>query len=127
MSNLHEPGINKVRKIAGYVISILLSLLFLFSAFSKLSGSEEVKANMDAIPNMGSLLTIIGVVELLSLILYWIPKTANLGFFLLCSYCGGIIVAEIVTGGPPVPGIPVAILLFVGTFLRKPSLSGLGI
>ncbi|MEM9897474.1 MAG: DoxX family protein [Bacteroidota bacterium] len=127
MSTLHEPGINKARKIIGYIISILISAMFLLSVVTKLSGSEEMKENMAAIPNMGDLIIIIGIIELASLILYWIPKTSNLGFFLLCSYCGGIIVAELVAGGPALPGIPIAVLLYIGTFLRKPSLSGLGI
>ena len=93
----------------------------------KLMGAEEMKANMSAIPNVGELLGTIGAIELICLILYWIQKTSNLGFFLLCSYVGGIIVAEMVAGGPPIPGVPVAVLLYVGTFLRKPSLLGLGI
>jgi len=127
MSTLHEPGINKTRKIAGYTLSILVSAMFLISVLSKLSGSEEMQANMDAIPNFGELMFAVGVIELISLVLYWIPKTSNIGFFLLCSYVGGIIVAELVSGGPAMPGLPLAVLLYVGTFLRKPSLSGLGI
>ena len=127
MSSLHEDGISKSRKIIGYVLSILPSAMILLSGVMKVIGSEEMKANMSAIPNFGELLFLIGVLELVCLLLYWIPKTSNLGFFLLCSYAGGIIVAEIVAGGPPIPGVPVAVLFYVGTFLRKPSLLGLGI
>ena len=127
MSRLHELEISKVRKVSGYLMSIIPSLMIAMSGVMKLVGSEEMKSNMNAIPNFGELLVFVGVLELVCLIFYWIPKTSNLGFFLLCSYVGGIIVAEMVAGGPPVPGIPVAILLYVGTFLRKPSLLGLGI
>ena len=127
MLSLHDLEISKARKISGYIISIIPSLMIATSGVMKLMGAEEMKANMSAIPNVGELLGTIGAIELICLILYWIPKTSNLGFFLLCSYVGGIIVAEMVAGGPPIPGVPVAVLLYVGTFLRKPSLLSLGI
>ena len=124
---LHEAGISKTRRIAGYVLSIIPSLMLLLAGVMKLSGSEEMKNNMAAIPNIADMTFLIGVIELVSLALYWIPRTSNIGFFLLASYAGGIIVAEIVAGGMPLPGVPLAIMLYVGTMLRKPSLSGLGI
>ncbi|MEQ8238615.1 MAG: DoxX family protein [Cyclobacteriaceae bacterium] len=127
MSQLHEIEIGKTRRVIGYVLSILVSLMLLFSGVMKIIGVPEMAENMAKIPNIGEMVTVIGVIELVSLALYWIPKTSNLGFFLLCSYAGGIIVGEIVTGEPPIPGTVVAVLLYVSTFLRKPSLSGLGI
>ena len=71
--------------------------------------------------------TLLGAVLLASIILYIIPKTTNIGFFLLCSYLGGVIVAEFAKGDPPTLGIGLAVLLYVGTMLRKPELSGLNI
>jgi len=70
---------------------------------------------------------LIGVVEIFCVLLYWIPKTSNIGFFLFCSYAGGIIVGELILGDIPIPGIAIAIMIYTGTMLRKPSLSGLGI
>jgi len=82
---------------------------------------------MAKIINFGDKVFFVGALELLLLALYWTPKTSNLGFFLLCSFGGGIIVAEIVGGNLPFAGITVTTLFYVGTILRKPSLSGLGI
>ena len=70
---------------------------------------------------------LIGLVEILCVVLYWIPRTSNIGFFLFCSYAGGIIVGELILGDIPIPGIVTAIMIYTGTMLRKPSLSGLGI
>jgi hypothetical protein len=125
MKKLHDTQINKTRKIIGYTLSILPSIMLLMSGIMKISGAESMQANMDKIPNFASLTLLIGLIELVALILYWLPKTSNLGFFLLASYTGGVIVAEIVTGVPPMAGILVATLLYLGTFLRKPTLFNL--
>jgi len=125
MSTLHEASIGKTRKIAGYILSILPSLMILFAGIGKVSGMEEMAENMNKIPNIGPMISFIGILELSCLLLYWIPKTSNIGFFLLASYGGGIIVAEIVSGVPPFAGIMVTTLFYVGTMLRKPALSGL--
>lgn len=127
MLSLHEDGISKTRRVVGYTLSILVSAMLLFAGLMKVAGAEEMLANMSKIPNIGELVTPIGIIELVCLALYWIPKTSNIGFFLLCSYAGGIIVAEIVGGELPAPGIMVSALLYIGTMLRKPSLFGLGI
>lgn len=126
MSRLHDPAIGKTRRIAGYILSILPTLLIIFSGVSKLTGAEEMVKNMENI-GLGELTQFIGLLEIICVILYWIPKTSNIGFFLLCSYAGGIIVGELVGGNVPVPGIAVATLFYVGTMLRKPMLSGLGL
>jgi hypothetical protein len=50
----------------------------------------------------------------------------NIGFFLLASFGGGIIVAEIVTGEIPIAGILITTLFYAGTILRKPAFIRLG-
>lgn len=122
MTQLHEPQISKTRKITGYILSLLPSGMLLMTGVMKIYETEEMKINMGKIPNIGDLVFYIGVIELLCLVLYWIPKTCNLGFFLLCSYSGGIIIAEIVSGQLPIMGIVISMMLYIGTFLRKPSL-----
>ena len=122
---LHELEISKTRKITGYVLSILPSLMIVFSGMNKILGSEWMVQAMNTIPNIGEMTPFIGALEISCVILFWIPKTSNIGFFLLCSYTGGIIVAEIVASHTPMPGIVLAIFIYLGTMLRKPYLSGL--
>jgi hypothetical protein len=126
MSSLHETQIGKTQKIAGYVISILASLMILMAGMQKVMGSVEMINNMSGILNFADKLFFIGVLELVLLLLYWIPKTSNLGFFLLCSFCGGAIVTEMVLGEAPMGGITVTVFFYLGTVLRKPSLLGMG-
>ena len=65
-----------------------------------------------------------GAIIVVCLALYWIPKTSSVGFLLLCSFGGGMIVAEIVAGHMPIPGIMLSSMVYVGTILRKPSILG---
>ncbi|MEL7001824.1 MAG: DoxX family protein [Bacteroidota bacterium] len=129
MASLHDADIGKGRKITGYILSVIPSLLLVFSGVMKLLAGDFMVQNMSQLKLL-SLMQFIGVLELVCVALYWIPRTMNLGFFLLCSYAGGILAAELIsTGGQalPIPGLPLAILLYVGTFLRKKGLSGLDI
>lgn len=73
---------------------------------------------------MAEYAALIGVVEVACVVLYWIPKTSNLGFFLFCSYIGGIICGELLLGEAPLPGLTIGAMIYVGTLLRKPSLLG---
>ena len=127
MTILHETQISKVRKIAGYTISIIASFMIFMAGLMKIIGNEEMQINMAKVINFGDKLMLIGILEIIILILFWIPRTMNIGFFLLASFGGGIIVAEIVTGEMPFAGILVTTLFYVGTILRKPTLSGLNI
>ena len=127
MTALHEAHIGKTRKIIGYILSILPSLMIVFSGSNKILGAEWMVQAMNTIPNIGEITTYIGMLEIACVIIYWIPKAGNLGFFLLCSYTGGIIVAEIVANHTPLPGILLATFIYLGTMLRKPSISGLSI
>jgi hypothetical protein len=127
MIGLHETQISKAKKIAGYTISIMASFMIFMAGIMKIIGNEEIQIIMAKATNFGDKLMLIGILEIVILILYWIPRTMNIGFFLLASFGGGIIVAEIVTGEMPIAGILITTLFYVGTILRKPTLSGLDI
>ena len=122
MANLHEDQIGKGRKIVGYILSILFSFQILMAGILKVISEPGIVERMKEIPHWGDKLMFIGVLELVLLALYWIPKTQKLGFYLLCSFMGGVIVAEVAAGTPPVVGIISAVLLYAGTFLRNPSI-----
>ncbi len=130
MAKFHEDQIGKAQKVTGYVLSVLFSIQILMAGFLKVIGEAAIVERMNNIPNWGDKLMFIGLLELILLALYWIPKTQKLGFYLLCAFVGGVIVAEVAAGthveqgAPPAPlvGIVTAILLYAGTILRKPSM-----
>ncbi|MEO1517185.1 MAG: DoxX family protein [Bacteroidota bacterium] len=116
--------VNKTRNTIGMVISGIVVLAMLASTGNKLIGGEGVTAFLTE-RGLGGKVLIIGIIELLCVIAFVIPKTNNIGFFLLTSYLGGAIVTELSAGEMPVPGVALNTLLWVGTYLRKPEIFGL--
>ena len=66
----------------------------------------------------------IGLIELACVAVFLVPRTRSIGFFLLCSYVGGIVATEWIHGRVPVPGLAVGALLWAGMYLERPSLFG---
>ncbi|MCX2743305.1 hypothetical protein OO013_05480 [Mangrovivirga sp. M17] len=120
---LFEPHLSKIRRLSGLIISILPSLVLFFSGIMKLGGAEQLAGSLESI-NLLQYMEVIGVIEILVVIAYWVPRFSNIGFFLVCCFCGGIIVGELSMGNFPLPGLMVTTLFFIGTFLRKPGMFG---
>ena len=123
MPALHETGISRPRKISGYALSILASVAVLGSGLLKFTANPDILVLLEQL-GMAEHLIVIGIVEIAIVLVYWIPAVSNLGFFLFCSYVGGITVAELILGDVPLPGLAIGALVYVGTLLRKPSLLG---
>ena len=108
----------------GRILSIVLSLLFAFSAGMKLIANPAAVQGMDHLGLPQSMLRPLGAVELLCVIVYLIPKTAVLGAILFAGYVGGIIVTHWRLGEPFYFQILIGFLLWVGVYLRRPELHG---
>lgn len=124
MPSAHEPHIPNVQKIAGYALSIMASLAVLVSGLLKFVQDPWAIEPLEKL-GLSEYTLFVAIVEVLCVVLYWLPKSSNIGFFLLCSYVGGIIVGELLMGEAPVPGLAIGFMVYVGTLLRKPSLAGL--
>jgi hypothetical protein len=122
MAKFHEDQIGKVQKIVGYALSIVFSFQILMAGIMKVISNPEMTENMASLGPMAENILLVGIGELILLVLYWFPKTQKIGFYLMCSFVGGIIATEIIGGRPIFIGISTAVLLYVGTILRKPSM-----
>jgi hypothetical protein len=111
---------DKVKRIISFVLIFLISAVMLLSAGMKLSGSKEVVDGFTKAGLIGSLKLIAGL-EILSTVLFLIPKTRNLGFFLLCSYLGGAMVTQMAGGEPPIAAVFIAVL-WIAMFLRDKTM-----
>lgn len=121
MLKLHEEGISKSQRITGYILSLLPSLGIMGSGFMKFFPNTEIHVLLEQL-GVAEHAVMIGLVEIFVVVLYWIPRTMNIGFFLFCSYAGGIVVGELIHGDVPLPGLVTGAMIYVGTLLRKPSL-----
>ena len=123
MFQLHDPGISKARRLTGYALSLLPSLAVLGSGVTKFFPGSDIHTLLEQL-GMAEHAVVIGLIEIACVLLYWIPRTSNIGFYLFCSYIGGITVAELILGDFPWPGLTIGVMIYVGTLLRKPSLVG---
>lgn len=110
----------KTTKIISLVLLAIPSLMLLMSSFMKISGSEQMVENLTK-AGFGDYVLFLGLIELLSVLLFWIPKTRNVGFFLVCSYLGGALAVELANGTPPTAAVFLTVF-WVGVYLMDRSL-----
>ena len=106
----------------GRVITILVGLMFVFSAVLKLLGLQQVKEEMGRLGFPERLLLPLGILELTCIVIYLVPQTALLGAILLTGYLGGAICTHWRIGDPFYSPIIMGILVWVGLYLREDRL-----
>jgi DoxX-like family len=120
-----EPQAKKQR-IAGYFLTTFVALFLTFDAVLKVlklapavQGTTELGYPVDSV--LG-----IGVIELVCLTLYLVPRTSVLGALLLTGYLGGAIATHVRVGSPLVSHtlfpIYVALMTWGGLYLRETRL-----
>ena len=112
---------SKGRKIGGWVVTGLLTALFLFSASMKFTGAEEAIAGFEKY-GLSHMRLVIGGGEVASALLYVIPLTASLGVLLLSAYMGGAIVTHMSNAEPYIAQSIILILIWLGYYLRYPEM-----
>ena len=108
------------QRIAGWILTVVLSALFLMSAAFKLSGAAQVTEMMGKW-GLGNEVILIGVGEAASALLFLIPRTHSLGLLLLSSYMGGAIVTHMQHGEPYVTQSIMLVVIWMAGFLRHPQ------
>ena len=108
--------ISKTNKIIAWVISGLLTALFLFSASGKFMHPEQMVQM-----KLADWRIIIAIGEIVSALLFLIPKTNKLGTVLLSSYLGGAIIIHMTSGMSIAMPAVVLILVWITGALRNPE------
>jgi hypothetical protein len=104
---------------AGRVVSAIPIAMMLLSAAVKLShqaGMAEMFTKKLGYPE--GTLSGIGILELLCVVLYAIPRTAVLGAVLLAGYLGGAVASHVRIGEPFAMPLALGVLAWLGLFLR---------
>ncbi len=114
---------------AGRIISALPALFLLVDGIMKLVKPEPVVKATIELGYPESVIMALGMILLVGVILYMVPRTAVLGAILLTGYFGGAIAAQVRVGNPLFSHVlfPVylAVLIWGGLFLRDPRLHAL--
>ena len=110
----------------GWAISILVSLMFVFSASMKLMGGPELAKGMEHLELTGKIpITPLAILELTCLAVYLIPPTSVLGAILLTGYLGGAICTHWRVGDPFLAQFAIGLVVWLGIYLREPRLKAL--
>lgn len=116
----------KTRNIIGWVLTALIAAFLLFSASGKFISNPQTEAMMTGMGLSPDETHIIGVLEILSLILFVIPRTGVLGTLLLSAYLGGAIATHMEhneTAGGPIAAVIVEVVVFITAAIRFPELT----
>ena len=117
----------KWMKITGIVLTVLPAFGLIMSSMMKLSHNPKFVENFGKFGFPESLLTPIGVIELLCAVIYLVPRTAVLGAILVTGYLGGAIVTHLRVQdfGSVVAPLFLAVFAWGGLFLRDARLRAL--
>lgn len=107
-----------MRSKVGWVLSVLPSLLLLFSGFNKVMASEEVLKGLDHFGINPAQIKTLGVVEIIITLLFLIPRTSFIGAILVTGWMGGAIFTHVRVGDGFVMQMIIPILVWIGFGLR---------
>ena len=114
------------KQVIGRIITAIPVLFLAFDAAIKLLNIEAVQQSFQRLGYQTSIALAIGLIELLCLVVYVIPRTSVFGAVLLTGFLGGAIATHARVGDPLLTHslfpVYVAVLLWTGLFLRNARL-----
>jgi len=124
-SNVQAAPVSKKMLWAGYIMSALVVLTLLMSAFMKFKKPASVVEGFAHLGLPEKLAFGLGILEVVCTVVYVIPRTSILGAILLTGYLGGATVTHLRADDPFSSPIIVGVLVWGGLFLREPRLRAL--
>ena len=112
----------KTKRIIYWVLTALVAFVFLVSAAGKFTANEEAVKMAAGFGLDAKTYTMLGVVELLSVILFIIPRTGIVGTLLLAAYMGGAIASHLEHEVSIVAPCIVQAFMLLVSFYRFPEL-----
>ncbi len=112
----------KIIRNTGWILTLVLVLLFSMSAFLKLSQNEMAVGQAASIGIDAATYQWIGILEIISLLFFIIPRTGVLGSLLLIAYMGGAIVTHLQHQQPVLMAVGVQTLVWITALIRFPEL-----
>ena len=110
----------------GRVLSALPVLMMSVGAAFAFARTPQVLEGMSKFGYQESAVLLVGVLELGSVLVYVIPRTAVLGAILMTGYLGGAVATHVRIGDPGWPtALILGILVWAGLYLRDERLRAL--
>ena len=123
--NMTSDSIPKWQRVTGWVLSGILALVFLPSAFFKIAQPQGFIEEWSKTYPAASALPL-GVIELTLFVLYLVPKTRYLGGLVMLAYLGGAVATHLhAKDGMFFVPVIVGVIAWLGLYLRDRKLRAL--
>lgn len=120
---METKPMSKKRKIASWVLVGIVSALLAMSAMMKLMAGADAEMTQNFVKwGLDGWMKIIAAGELISAILFLIPKTSSVGVLLLSAHFGGAIATHMGNGEPFMMQAVILLLIWVANYLRNPEM-----
>ncbi|TWT77426.1 hypothetical protein Pla123a_20870 [Posidoniimonas polymericola] len=114
--------VSKTRRIAGWVLTVLVAVFLIGPSAGGKFADWEGKAEMfDHLGYSLELMKQIGVVEVIVALLLLIPQTSFVGAILVTGYLGGATATHVRVGEAFFFPIVIGVLMWIGLGLRRPE------
>jgi hypothetical protein len=113
-----STAISKGALWTGRIMSAIPILLMLMSAVMKFAKPPVVVQGFTHLGFSENVVTALGVVEIICVVIYLIPRTAILGAILITGYFGGATAACVRAGDPYYATVIMGVLAWGGLYLR---------
>ena len=128
-STLQTAPVSKARLWTGRILSALAVLFLLFDGVIKLMNIAPVAESFTRLGYPVSVALGIGILELICLAIYLIPRTSALGAILLTGFLGGAIATHVRVGDPLFSHVffptYIGLLVWGGLWMREGRLRAL--
>jgi hypothetical protein len=113
---------DKTKKIIYWVLTGMVAFVFLGSAIGKFTANAEALKMAENFGLNATTYTALGIVEIVALILFVIPRTGVLGTLLLAAYLGGAIATHLEHGEPILAPCIIQAFLWIVAVYRFPRI-----
>jgi hypothetical protein len=115
--------VTKTGNTLGWVFAVLTFLLMAASASDKIRESQHALTMGSSFGLSAEIYRLLGVIELISALLFLVPRTAVLGLLLLASYLGGAIATHLQHGQPIAFPVAIEVFVWVTAVIRLPEIT----
>jgi hypothetical protein len=113
----------KTKNIIGWSLSGLVGLMLIASAIDKIIATKHAIGMASSFGIATHQYIMLGIIEVVSVILFLYPRTAILGLLLLSSYLGGAIATHLQHGQSTAFPAAFEVILWIAAVIRFPELT----
>jgi hypothetical protein len=111
----------KTKNIINWVLAGLVAFVFLGSAMGKFTADAKALEEFAKTRLTASKLTTLGIIEIVSVVLWLLPRTAVLGALLLLAYMGGAIATHFLYNLPLMGPVMISAFVWIASAVRLPE------